>query len=118
MALSKSDRRKRIKMRIRKVVSGTSECPRLTVFRSNKEMYAQIIDDSKGITLVATSSRSKDFPAEKSNKVEQAKIVGKLIADKAKSIGIEAVCYDRNGYLYHGRVKALAESARENGLKF
>jgi large subunit ribosomal protein L18 len=118
MALTKSDRRLRIKRRIRKVVSGTAERPRMSVFRSNKEIYAQLIDDQNGKTLVSASSREKDLAGQKGNKVEIAKQVGKLAAEKAVKEGIDQVSFDRNGYLYHGRVKALAEGAREGGLKF
>jgi large subunit ribosomal protein L18 len=119
MALTKIERRKRIKMRIRKELYGTKEVPRLTVFRSNKQIYVQIIDDSEGKTLLSVSSTVKEI-AEKSGitKVEQAKLVGKLAAEKSKESGITTVIFDRNGYLYHGRVKALAEAAREGGLKF
>ncbi len=118
MAITKQSRRNRIKKRVRKVVSGTAESPRLTVFRSNKGIYAQLIDDMAGTTLVAASSAEKGVADEKSNKIDQAKSVGKAIADKAQKAGISKICFDRNGYLYHGRIKALAESAREAGLKF
>ncbi len=111
-------RRNRIKMRVRKHVYGTAQRPRLTVFRSNKQIYAQIINDDEGKTLVAASSREKGIEDKKVNKIEQAKLVGALIAEKAKNAGIESVVFDRNGYLYHGRVKSLAEAAREGGLKF
>ena len=117
MAIKKEIRRFKLKMRIRKKVSGTAERPRLTVFRSNKEIYAQLIDDVKGITLASASTVEKTFE-HKGTKIEQAIVIGKNIAERAKSIGIEAVVFDRNGYLYHGRVKSLADSARENGLKF
>ena len=117
MALSKKDRRLRIKRRIRKLVSGTASQPRLSVYRSNKEIYAQIINDENGATLVAASSIQKDVKA-KGNKTEVASIVGKAIAEKALKAGIEKIAFDRGGYLYHGRVKALAEAAREGGLKF
>ncbi len=117
MALSKNDRRLRIKRRIRKIVTGTSEQPRLAVFRSNKEIYAQIINDATGTTLMAASSKQKDIKA-KGTKTEIAAIVGKAIAEKAVKAGIEKIAFDRGGYLYHGRVKALAEAAREGGLKF
>ena len=117
MALTKNEKRLRIKSRIRKVVSGTEARPRLAVYRSNKEIYAQIINDITGTTLVAASSRDKDVKA-KGNKTEVASIVGKAIADKAVKAGITTIAFDRNGYLYHGRVKALAEAAREGGLKF
>jgi len=119
MALTKSERRIRIKMRIRKNVYGTKEIPRLSVFRSNKQIYVQLIDDGDGTTILSVSSRDKEI-AEKTglNKTEQAKMVGKLAAEKSKSSGISTVVFDRNGYLYHGRVKALAEAVREGGLKF
>ncbi|HKM92820.1 MAG TPA: 50S ribosomal protein L18 [Prolixibacteraceae bacterium] len=118
MALTKQARRYRIKKRIRKVVTGTPSIPRLSVFRSNKQIYAQIIDDVAGITLAAASSTDKDIATVKGNKTEQAALVGKLIAEKAKAVNIEQVVFDRNGYLYHGRVKSIAEAAREGGLKF
>lgn len=118
MALSKTDRRKRIKLRISKVVSGTPDVPRLSVFRSNKQIYAQIIVDKVGKTLIAASSRSKELAAFKGNKIDQAKEVGKLLATKAIESGVSSVVFDRNGYLYHGRIKSLAEAARESGLKF
>jgi large subunit ribosomal protein L18 len=111
-------RRTRIKMRIRKVVSGTADRPRLSVFRSNQEIYAQVIDDLAGRTLVAASSREKGITEKTATKTEKAKQVGALIAERAKEAGIDAVVFDRGGYLYHGRVKALAEAAREGGLKF
>jgi large subunit ribosomal protein L18 len=110
-------RRTRIKMRIRKVVKGTAERPRLSVFRSNKQIYAQIIDDLNGKTLASASSRVADIADKKVNKVEQAKLVGNLIAKKAIDAGINQVVFDRSGYLYHGRVKSLADAAREGGLK-
>lgn len=116
---SKQRRRYRIKMRIRKTTSqGTTETPRLTVFRSNKEIYAQLIDDAEGKTIISASSREKGIADKKVAKVEQAQLVGQLIAEKAKEAGIEEVVFDRNGYLYHGRVKSLAEAARKGGLKF
>jgi large subunit ribosomal protein L18 len=118
MALSKNDRRDRIRFRIRKTVAGTAQRPRLAVFRSNKEIYAQLIDDVTGTTITAASSRDKDIDASKANKTEAAKLVGKAIAEKAQKAGVEAVSFDRGGYLYHGRVKSLAEGAREGGLKF
>ena len=117
MSNLKSNRRARIKKRIRKNVSGTSTRPRLSVFRSNKQIYAQVIDDVKGVTITSASSHVKDS-TEKVNKTDQAKLIGKEIAESASKAGIKEVVFDRNGYLYHGRVKALAESARENGLKF
>jgi len=118
MALSKQDRRDRLRFRIRKTVSRTEQRPRLAVFRSNKEIYAQLIDDVSGKTITAASSRDKDIDASKANKVEAAKLVGKAIAERAVKAGVEAVSFDRGGYLYHGRVKSLAEGAREGGLKF
>ena len=117
MALSKIERRQRIKYRIKKTVSGTAQKPRLAVFRSNSEIYAQIIDDTKGVTLVAASSRDKDLKAS-GTKTEKAKQVGEAIAKKALAAGIETISFDRGGYLYHGPVKSLAEGAREGGLKF
>ena len=117
MALTKSKRRERIKRRVRKTVSGTAKRPRLTVFRSNKQIYAQLIDDVSGVTLASAES-VKEEAAQKINKTEQAKLIGKKIAENASKAGITDVVFDRNGYLYHGRVKALADSARESGLKF
>lgn len=116
MSLNKSERRQRIRYRVRKVVTGTASKPRLSVFRSNKEIYAQVIDDVNGITLVAASSREAGVTV--GTKVETAASVGKLIAEKALKAGIETVSFDRGGYLYHGRVKSLADGAREAGLKF
>jgi large subunit ribosomal protein L18 len=118
MALTKQERRYRIKKRIRKIVSGTVERPRLNVFRSNKQIYAQLIDDMSGKTLMAVSSLNKDFVGAEGTKIEMALKVGKAIAEKAIAAGITSVVFDRNGYLYHGRVKQLAEAAREGGLKF
>lgn len=118
MALSKNERRDRIRFRIRKTVSGTVARPRLAVFRSNKEIYAQLIDDVSGKTITAASSRDKDIDVSKVSKSEAAKLVGKAIAEKATKAGVENISFDRGGYLYHGRVKSLAEGAREGGLKF
>jgi len=118
MLSRKAVRRQKIRYRIRKKVSGTAECPRLAVYRSNKEIYAQMIDDVAGHTLCVASSRDKEGKALKGNKTEQAKQVGKIIAQRATEKGIQSVTFDRSGYLYHGRVKALAEGAREGGLKF
>jgi len=117
MSLTKSERRQRIQYRIRKIVSGTADRPRLSVFRSNKEIYAQLIDDINGVTLLATSSRDKEVDSKGTN-VEVATNVGKHIAEKALKAGIDAVTFDRGGYLYHGRIKSLAEGARAAGLKF
>src|SRR3984885_7120166 len=116
-ARAKLSRRDRIKMGIRKRLSGSSVRPRLSVYRSNKGIYAQIIDDVAGKTLVSASSLSKEFSAS-GNKSEQSAAVGKLVAQKAVAAGIKDVVFDRNGYLYHGRVKSLAEGAREGGLNF
>ena len=116
MSLTKSERRQRIKFRIRKIVSGTATKPRLSVFRSNKEIYAQLIDDVNGVTLLAASSREKEVG--KGTNVEVANAVGKLVGEKALKAGIETVTFDRGGYLYHGRIQSLAEGARAAGLKF
>ena len=116
MALSKLQRRTRIKYRIRKIISGTASKPRLSVYRSNKEIYAQIVNDVDGATIASVSSRNKDIKA--STKQEAAAAVGQSIAELATKAGVETVAFDRNGYLYHGRVKVLAEAAREAGLKF
>lgn len=118
MSLTKVERRQRIKLRIRKTVSGTASMPRLSVFRSNKEIYAQIIDDVKGVTITAASSRDKEIAGQKGTGVEIAEKVGKVVAEKALKAGIDKVAFDRGGYLYHGRVKSLAEGARSAGLKF
>ena len=104
--------------RVRNKVSGTTEVPRLNVFRSNSNIFAQIIDDTKGITLASASSIDKELKLTNGSNVEAAKEVGKLIAERAKDAKITKVVFDRGGYLYHGRVKALAEAARENGLEF
>lgn len=117
MAGSKLSRRDKIKKGIRKILSGSAERPRLSVFRSNKGIYAQIINDVTGATLVSASSLAKDFSAT-GTKIEQSKEVGKAVAAKAVAAGISKVVFDRNGYLYHGRVKSLAEGAREGGLNF
>lgn len=120
MALTKLERRARIKMRIRKIVNGSAQKPRMSVFRSNKQIYVQFIDDLTGTTLAAASSKDKEV-AEKAagqNKSQVAALVGKLAAERAAQKGITEVAFDRNGYLYHGRVKMLADAAREGGLKF
>ncbi len=116
--ISRNDARKARHVRLRKNISGTNEVPRLCVFKSNKQIYVQIIDDVKGITLLNASSLDKDLNTKEKNNVETAKIVGEAIALKAKKAKITKVVFDRGGYLYHGVVKALAESARENGLEF
>jgi large subunit ribosomal protein L18 len=118
MALTKNQKRLRIKSRIRKVVSGTEARPRLAVFRSNKEIYAQVVDDVTGNTISAASSRDKDISSAKGTKSEIATLVGKSVAEKALKAGVETIAFDRGGYQYHGRVKSLAEGAREGGLKF
>jgi large subunit ribosomal protein L18 len=118
MALTKTERRVRIKSRVRRIVTGSAERPRLSVFRSNKQIYAQLVDDLNAITMVAASSTEKEIAGDTGNKTEKAALVGKLIAKKALAAGIENVVFDRNGYLYHGRVKQLADAAREGGLKF
>ena len=117
MALSKLEKRIRIKRRVRGKISGSSELPRLSVYKSNKEIYAQLIDDKDGKTLASASSREKGVDS-KGTKVEISAAVGKAIAQKAKAAGIENIVFDRNGFVYHGRVKALADGAREGGLKF
>jgi len=116
MSLTKPERRQRIRFRIRKTISGTATNPRLSVFRSNKEIYAQLIDDVNGVTLLAASSREKEIG--KGTNIEVATAVGKLVAEKALKVGIDVVTFDRGGYLYHGRIKSLAEGARAAGLKF
>ena len=119
MALSKKDRRLRIRYRLRKRISGSSEKLRLSVFRSNKNISVQVIDDIVGNTIVSASSLEKEIMEKKGiSKSEQAGLVGKLIAKKAIEKGISSVIFDRSGYLYHGRVKKLADAAREGGLKF
>jgi large subunit ribosomal protein L18 len=120
MALTKLERRARIKMRIRKIVNGSAQKPRMSVFRSNKQIYVQFIDDLNGTTLAAASSADKEVAAAAAgkNKTEVAALVGKLAAERAAQKGISEVAFDRNGYLYHGRVKQLADAAREGGLKF
>ena len=114
----KSLRKQRIKYTIRKKVSGSAQSPRLAVFRSNTEIYAQLIDDVNGTTLASASSKDKDIKAQKGTKTEISKLVGQAVAKKATALGLSACVFDRGGYLYHGRVKAVAEGAREGGLKF
>jgi large subunit ribosomal protein L18 len=111
-------RRQKIRYRIRRKTAGTNEKPRLSVFRSNNEIYVQIIDDETGKTLVSASSKDKNINAQKVNKTEKSKLVGAAIARKATELGIAKVVFDRSGYLYHGRVKAVADGAREGGLQF
>ena len=117
MALNKVQKRNRIKRRVRGKISGSADLPRLSVYKSNKEIYAQLIDDKDGKTLASASSREKGVDS-KGTKVEISAAVGKAIAQKAKAAGIENIVFDRNGFVYHGRVKALADGAREGGLKF
>ena len=111
-------RRQKLRWRIRTKIHGTAQKPRLSVFRSNKDIYAQLIDDNTGTTMAAVNSRQKDMASNTGNKVEKSMLVGKAIAQKAKDLGIETCVFDRGGYLYHGRVKAVADGAREGGLKF
>ena len=111
-------RRQKIRYGIRKKISGTAQKPRLSVFRSNSDIYVQLIDDNDGKTLASASSRDKEIAAQKVNKVEQSKLVGGAIARKASELGLKDVTFDRGGYLYHGRVKAVADGAREGGLNF
>jgi len=120
MATSKDFRRSGIKKRVRKVVSGDASAPRMTIYRSNKQIYVQLIDDVKGVTIASASSSEKELEKNVKTlpKIEQAKLVGKTIAEKALKAGVSSVRFDRNGYLYHGRVKSLADGAREGGLKF
>lgn len=115
---NKTIARQKIRYRIRKKVSGTTEMPRLSVFRSNTDIYAQLIDDTKGVTIAAASSKQKDIAAQKTHKTEKSKMVGASLAQKAVALGVSKVVFDRSGYVYHGRVKAVAEGAREGGLVF
>ena len=118
MAFSKIERRSKIKRRIRGKISGSAEKPRMSVFRSNKQISVQLVDDRSHTTLAAASSKVKDIASQAGTKTEKAAMVGKLIAERALAAGITQVVFDRNGYLYHGRVKQLADAAREAGLKF
>lgn len=115
---TKLERRQKIRYRIRKRVAGTAEKPRLSVFRSNTDIYCQLIDDVNGVTLASASSRDKDIAAQKAPKVEKSKLVGEAIARKAKELNITTCIFDRGGNLYHGRVKSVADGAREGGLQF
>ena len=110
-------RRQKLRWRIRARVKGTAQKPRLSVFRSNKDIYAQLIDDATGTTLAAANSRQKDVASQTGSKVEKSAAVGRMLAQKATALGIETCIFDRGGYLYHGRVKAVADGAREGGLK-
>ncbi len=116
--MSKLLQRQKIRYRIRKKVAGTAVKPRLAVFRSNADIYVQLIDDDNAVTLASASSRDKDIAAQKSTKSDKAKLVGEALAKKAASLGITTCVFDRGGNLYHGRVKAVAEGAREGGLQF
>lgn len=116
--MGKLIQRQKIRYRIRKKVAGTAVKPRLSVFRSNADIYAQLIDDDNGLTLAAASSRDKDIAAQKVTKIEKAKLVGATIARKATELGLNTVVFDRGGNLYHGRVKSVADGAREGGLQF
>jgi large subunit ribosomal protein L18 len=115
---TKLEQRQKIRYRIRKKISGTAVKPRLAVYRSNSEIYAQLIDDDNAVTITAASSADKDIAAQKATKVEKSKLVGAAIAKKATELGLTTVVFDRGGNLYHGRVKAVAEGAREGGLQF
>lgn len=114
----KTARRQRIRFNIRKNVSGTTSKPRLSVFRSNTDIYAQLIDDTKGVTIAAASTKDKDIKAQAGTKSEKSKLVGAAVARKAVELGVKEVVFDRGGYLYHGRVKSVADGAREGGLQF
>lgn len=114
----KAEKKQKIRYRIRKKVAGVAGKPRLAVFRSNADIYVQLIDDNEGKTLASASSRDKDIAAQKSTKTEKSKLVGQAIARKATELGISAVVFDRGGNLYHGRVKSVADGAREGGLQF
>jgi large subunit ribosomal protein L18 len=116
--LTKAIRRQKLKFRIRRKISGTAQRPRLSVFRSNTEIYVQLIDDEGSKTLASASSKDKDIAAQKGSKSEKSKLVGAAIARKAGELGLKDVTFDRGGYLYHGRVKAVADGAREGGLNF
>ena len=115
---TKLQQRQKIRYRIRKKIVGTAEKPRLSVFRSNREIYAQLIDDDNAVTLASASSKDKDIAAQKGPKVDMAKLVGAAIARKATELGLSACTFDRGGNLYHGRIKAVADGAREGGLQF
>lgn len=115
---TRTDRRQNIRFRIRKKISGTAQKPRLAVYRSNGDIYMQMIDDTNGTTLASASSRDKDIAAQKGTKTEKSKLVGAALATKATALGLTTCVFDRSGYLYHGRVKAAADGARESGLQF
>ena len=115
---TKVNRRQKIRYRIRKKIAGSAQKPRLSVFRSNSDIYVQLIDDTNGVTLAAASSRDKDIKAQKGTKSEKSKLVGAALATKATALGITTCVFDRGGYLYHGRIKSVADGAREGGLHF
>ena len=115
---SKVSARQKIRYRIRKKISGSAQKPRLSVYRSNRDIYVQLIDDANGVTIASATSKQADIAAQKVNKVEKSKLVGSAIAKKSEELGIKDVVFDRSGYIYHGRIKAIAEGAREGGLKF
>src|SRR5688572_1051350 len=114
----KTARRQRIRFNIRRNINGSTVKPRLSIFRSNTDIYAQLIDDTKGATIASASTKDKDIKAQKGTKSEKSKLVGEAIARKAVDLGVKEVVFDRSGYLYHGRVKSVADGAREGGLKF
>ena len=116
--MNKATQRQKIRYRIRKKISGTSATPRLSVFRSNSDIYAQLIDDENGVTLASANTRQQDIAAQKGTKSEKSKLVGEAIGRKAGDLGISEIKFDRSGYIYHGRIKAVADGAREAGLKF
>jgi large subunit ribosomal protein L18 len=115
---TKINRRQKIRYRIRRKINGSAQKPRLSVFRSNSDIYVQLIDDTNGLTLAAASSRDKDIKAQKGTKSEKSKLVGAALAAKATALGVTACVFDRGGYLYHGRIKSVADGAREGGLQF
>jgi large subunit ribosomal protein L18 len=115
---NKSSARQKIRYRIRRKLSGSAATPRLSVFRSNSDIYAQLIDDNSGVTIASASSKQKDITAQKAPKIAKSKMVGEAIAKKAIDLGVKKVVFDRGGYIYHGRIKAVAEGAREGGLDF
>jgi large subunit ribosomal protein L18 len=115
---NKTIARQKIRFRIRRKISGTATKPRLSVFRSNTDIYAQLIDDNNGVTIASASSKQKDITAQKAPKIEKSKMVGQAIAKKAVELGVADVVFDRSGYVYHGRIKAVADGAREGGLNF
>jgi large subunit ribosomal protein L18 len=118
MAFNKDLRRQKLRKKIRATIIGTNEKPRISVFRSNKYIYAQLIDDAKGHTIVAASSQEEAIASQKIPKLDSSKLVGKMLAERAIAAGVKHVVFDRGGYLYHGRVKSLADGAREGGLNF